>query len=97
PGMVGGLVLAPVLGLAALAWRSRWSRVREDVRLFFRVMGRRRTRERMAERRRTLVAEFDDVLAAMEKSRQRVSTSLETERQSESAPDDRFITRTPTP
>lgn len=68
PGAAAGLILAPVVGLAALAWRTRWSRVREDTRLFFRVLGRGRTRERMAERRRTLVAEFDDVLARMDAS-----------------------------
>lgn len=66
-GAVLGMVGAPLVGLAALAWRERWGRVREDTRLFFRVLGRVRTRERLAEGRAALVAEFDSVLADMER------------------------------
>ena len=55
---VGGL---PVLGLAAVAWRERQSRVREDVRVFLRAVRHRRGRDRLAEQRASLVAEFDEL------------------------------------
>lgn len=54
------LVLVP-LGLAALAWRKRLSRTGEDLRLFKRVARRKGRRERLAQRRAWLVAEFDRI------------------------------------
>ena len=68
-GMLGAIVTAvvvPLLGLVAMAWRGRWERVREDVALFVRVLGRPRLRRMLARRRAELAAEFDRVVAEME-------------------------------
>ena len=65
---IGTAVAVPVLGLLALGWRERFERVREDARLFFRVLRHPRGRDRLAAQRDRLVAEFDDVLRAMEAS-----------------------------
>jgi hypothetical protein len=62
-------VAAPLLGLCALLWRERWLRVREDARLFLRVLRRSGLRERIAVRRAGLVAEFDEILAEMDSIR----------------------------
>lgn len=59
---------APILGFIALAWRERWTRVREDVRLFLRAMTRPRTRERLAQYREQLVREFEAIEAEMTES-----------------------------
>jgi glycerol-3-phosphate O-acyltransferase/dihydroxyacetone phosphate acyltransferase len=56
---------APILGFIALAWRERWARVREDLRLFVRAVTRPRTRERLAQYREQLVREFDSIEAEM--------------------------------
>jgi glycerol-3-phosphate O-acyltransferase / dihydroxyacetone phosphate acyltransferase len=61
-GAVLGAVLAPLTGFAALAWHGRWQRVREDLRLFARVLGRSDQRARLAGERAALVAEFDAVV-----------------------------------
>ena len=61
--MLFAAVAAPVLGLIALAWRERWGRVRDDMVLFLRVLRRPRLRERLADRRRQLVTEFEGILA----------------------------------
>ena len=53
----------------AHAWRERRNRVREDVRIFLRVLRKRGRVDRLAALRASLVAEFDDVLAAMEGDR----------------------------
>lgn len=58
---VGVVVGAPVLGLVAVAWREWGSRVREDVRVWWRAVRRRADRDRLAAIRRDLVAEFDAV------------------------------------
>jgi glycerol-3-phosphate O-acyltransferase / dihydroxyacetone phosphate acyltransferase len=63
---VAGVAL-PLLGGIALAWRERWDRVREDARLFFRVLKRGEIAERLAAERAALTAEFDDI-------RSRIST-----------------------
>jgi 1-acyl-sn-glycerol-3-phosphate acyltransferase len=63
----GGLAAAavtialPLLGFVALAWRERWDRVREDVRLFLRVLSRQRTSQRLALERQFLTDEFDAI------------------------------------
>jgi glycerol-3-phosphate O-acyltransferase / dihydroxyacetone phosphate acyltransferase len=57
-------VAAPLLGLVAIAWHDRWQRVREDARLFLRVLPRGEHRRRQAEERRRLTAEFDALAAA---------------------------------
>jgi 1-acyl-sn-glycerol-3-phosphate acyltransferase len=59
-GLTTALVL-PVLGFIALAWRERWTRVREDARLFLRVLSRQRATERLSLYRQTLAREFDAV------------------------------------
>jgi len=56
------LVALPVTGLAAIAWRDRQGAVREDVRVFLRARRLRRGRDRLAEERARLVAEFDTLL-----------------------------------
>jgi 1-acyl-sn-glycerol-3-phosphate acyltransferase len=60
------VVAAPLCGLAAIAWRERRERVREDARVFFRVLSNRRSADRLAALRSALVAEFGDVLERME-------------------------------
>lgn len=60
-GATAMLVLAPTLGLATIAWSDRQSRVREDVRVFLRAGRRSESRDRLAELRRTLVAQFDAI------------------------------------
>ncbi|MEM7415454.1 MAG: 1-acyl-sn-glycerol-3-phosphate acyltransferase [Gemmatimonadota bacterium] len=52
-------VVLPVLGLAAVAWRDRQAVVREDLRVFLRASRRSESRDRLAELRGSLVAEFD--------------------------------------
>ena len=58
-------IILPLLGFVALAWRERWSRVREDVRLFVRALTRPRTRERLAQYREQLAHEFDAIEAEL--------------------------------
>jgi hypothetical protein len=53
------LVLLPAAGLAAIAWRDRQARVREDLRVFLRVLLHPRGRDRLAAQRAWLVQEFD--------------------------------------
>jgi len=64
-GLVGGLVGVPTLGIAALAWRNRWGKVREDALLYLRVLTRPRLRERLAGLRDDLVQAFDGVVRRM--------------------------------
>lgn len=54
------------LGLVAIAWHERWTRVEEDVRLFLRVAFRRDRRERLGAMRRELVQEFDRIARKIE-------------------------------
>lgn len=58
-------LLLPPLGAAALAWKGRWERVREDVLLFFRALRHPRSHQGLAEQRRWLAAEFDRVAELM--------------------------------
>jgi glycerol-3-phosphate O-acyltransferase / dihydroxyacetone phosphate acyltransferase len=53
----------PLLGFVTMAWYDRWNRVREDARLFFRVLLRSDHRERLARDRSSLAAEFDALIA----------------------------------
>lgn len=55
---VAALVL-PLLGLAAVAWSDRQADVREDLRVFLRARRLQRGRDRLAEARAQLAAEFD--------------------------------------
>ena len=64
-GALVGAVAIPALGLIALAWRERWGRMKEDIRLFLRVLTRPRIRGRLKEQRAELTAEFDAVLERM--------------------------------
>jgi glycerol-3-phosphate O-acyltransferase / dihydroxyacetone phosphate acyltransferase len=52
-------VVLPIFGLAAIAWRDRQAVVREDFRVFLRARRRSESRDRLAEQRALLVAEFD--------------------------------------
>jgi 1-acyl-sn-glycerol-3-phosphate acyltransferase len=56
---VGGLLLFPVTGLAAIAWADRQADVREDVRVFLRARRYRRGRDRLVEERARLVEQLD--------------------------------------
>lgn len=53
------LGVLPALGLAAVAWRDRQARVREDLRIFLRVLRHPSGRDRLAEQREQLASEFD--------------------------------------
>jgi glycerol-3-phosphate O-acyltransferase / dihydroxyacetone phosphate acyltransferase len=61
-GAAAAAVLLIITGFAALAWYERWNRVREDARLFVRVLFRRDRQDRLARDRAALVAAFDDVM-----------------------------------
>jgi hypothetical protein len=52
---------APLLGFAALGWYAAVKRFGEDVRLFIRVLFRRKTAARLADLRAQLVREFDGI------------------------------------
>ncbi|MGE0159702.1 MAG: 1-acyl-sn-glycerol-3-phosphate acyltransferase [Gemmatimonadales bacterium] len=52
-------VVLPVVGLAAVAWSDRQADVREDLRVFLRARRLPRGRDRLAEQRALLAAEFD--------------------------------------
>lgn len=58
-------VTTALLGLIAIAWYERRARVSEDVRVFFRTIGKRRRADRLAALRTALVAEFDDILETL--------------------------------
>jgi 1-acyl-sn-glycerol-3-phosphate acyltransferase len=63
-GLYGALIIAavlPLLGAAALHWRDRWKRVREDVRIFVNVVRKKTQRDELVRERRALVEEFDAV------------------------------------
>jgi 1-acyl-sn-glycerol-3-phosphate acyltransferase len=51
--------LLPTAGLAAIAWRDRQARLREDLRVFLRVLLHPRGRDRLSAQRAGLVEEFD--------------------------------------
>jgi glycerol-3-phosphate O-acyltransferase / dihydroxyacetone phosphate acyltransferase len=61
PG-IAALIATPITGLAAIAIFERWTRVHEDVRVFFRAMTHRRGKDRLATLRSSLAAEFDEIL-----------------------------------
>ncbi len=63
------LLVAPLLGLVTLAWHSAWLRFGEDVRLFVRVLFRKKTAHRLADLRAQLAREFDAIDADMEPER----------------------------
>jgi 1-acyl-sn-glycerol-3-phosphate acyltransferase len=65
PAGVATAIALPALGLFALAWREHWARMREDVRLFFRVLRHPRQRDRLAAQRNALAREFDEILQQM--------------------------------
>jgi 1-acyl-sn-glycerol-3-phosphate acyltransferase len=61
PSALAALLLLPACGLAAVAWRDRQATLREDLRVLRRAIRRREDRDRLAELRAELVAEFDRV------------------------------------
>lgn len=63
------LVAAPVAGLAAIAWREREARVREDTRVFLRALTSPKGQDRLRASRARLVAEFDALADAMRAER----------------------------
>jgi 1-acyl-sn-glycerol-3-phosphate acyltransferase len=60
-GLIAAAIVLPLAGFVALRWRDRWRVVREDARVFWRATRRKELLERLADRRRALVAEFDAV------------------------------------
>ena len=63
-GVVAALataVLVPLLGFITLGWNAAWQRFGEDVRLFARVLLRRKAAARLAELRAELAREFDAI------------------------------------
>jgi 1-acyl-sn-glycerol-3-phosphate acyltransferase len=72
----GGLSLAigvaaalPALGYVALHWSGRWEKVREDARLFLRLLRQPDRKRQLAAERERLVAAFDAVRADMGRDR----------------------------
>jgi glycerol-3-phosphate O-acyltransferase/dihydroxyacetone phosphate acyltransferase len=55
------LILAPMLGLAGVAWGVRLASVREDVRIFLRARRRPGTRDRLGDIREGLVQDFEQI------------------------------------
>jgi 1-acyl-sn-glycerol-3-phosphate acyltransferase len=64
-GAAAAPLVATLLGLAALGWRERWGRVREDVAVYLRLLDRPRLKGRLAAQRAELVQEFGAVLERM--------------------------------
>ncbi|HSG81196.1 MAG TPA: 1-acyl-sn-glycerol-3-phosphate acyltransferase [Gemmatimonadota bacterium] len=62
-GMFVAAVALPLLGVVAVRWRDRWSRVREDARIFFNVIRKKTQRDELVRERKTLVQEFESVAA----------------------------------
>ncbi|CAN5724827.1 hypothetical protein BH23GEM9_BH23GEM9_13070 [soil metagenome] len=56
-------VLVPLVGFMTLAWHDRLGRVREDARLFFRVLMKKDSSERLARDRAALAGEFDAIIS----------------------------------
>jgi glycerol-3-phosphate O-acyltransferase / dihydroxyacetone phosphate acyltransferase len=66
-GALLAALLVPACGFAALSWHERWTRFREDARLFFRVLSRRDHQDRLARDRTALAAEFDELVEAQKR------------------------------
>jgi 1-acyl-sn-glycerol-3-phosphate acyltransferase len=62
-GMFGAAIVLPLLGVVAVRWRDRWSRVQEDVRIFFSVIRKKTQRDELVRERKVLVQEFESVAA----------------------------------
>lgn len=65
PGALVAAVSAPLSGFAALAWRERWGRVREDVAVYLRVLTRPRLRTRLSNQRSEIADAFDSIVDRM--------------------------------
>jgi len=61
---LSAVAMLPAAGLATVAWRDRQTIVLEDARVFLRARRRSESRDRIAEQRAHLVAEFDSVVEA---------------------------------
>ena len=59
----------PLSGFAAIAWHDRQAQVRQDVRVFLRALRHPRGQDRLAEQRRKLVQEFDQVMETWQAAR----------------------------
>ncbi len=66
--LIAAAVALPLLGLIAVAWKDRWHRIREDLRLFRRAIRRRGRRRILAEWRSSLASEFDALWEEMRAS-----------------------------
>ncbi|HEX6557811.1 MAG TPA: 1-acyl-sn-glycerol-3-phosphate acyltransferase [Longimicrobiales bacterium] len=60
---LGLAVLLPMLGLVLQQWSGRWEKVKQDSALFLRVVVRPGIGDRLAQQRRELVREFEEVQA----------------------------------
>ena len=68
-GVVAAGITLPLLGLITVAWKDRWQRIREDLRLFRRAIRRKGRRKVLAEWRAGLVEEFDRLWEEMQSTR----------------------------
>lgn len=66
---LGALVVLPVTGLAAVAWRERKEVVLEDVRVFLRATRRSDSRARVKQLRRRLAEDIDEVARLWQEER----------------------------
>lgn len=64
-GLATAILLVP-LGVITVGWHERWMQLREDVRLFFRLLFRPTWKERLATMRRELLAEMTAVREELE-------------------------------
>jgi 1-acyl-sn-glycerol-3-phosphate acyltransferase len=67
--LAAAAVTLPALGVAALHWRDRWSRVKEDVRIFWNVVRQKTQRDELIRERQALVARFDRVAGEWQEAR----------------------------
>lgn len=74
PSLLAAAALLPALGFLSLAWFGRWEEVREDARLYLRVLRNPRRRDQLARVRARLVRRFDAVREEMEAERQAIES-----------------------
>ncbi len=68
-GVAAAALALPLLGAAALHWRHRWSRVKEDVRIFLNVIREKTQRDELVRERRALVEKFESVAKEWQEAR----------------------------
>jgi len=58
-------IVLPLLGVVLYRWSGRWQKVKQDSALFLRVAARPGHQDRLAQQRKELVREFDEVVSLM--------------------------------